>query len=165
MKKDNNIIFRVNSDLKDEFARIANERNVTVSELLTACMKDVVQRGKVPLYVNRFLPTVYRKEKKLDIVGIKKILNEIIEKQEKKNLISKAYLFGSYARGDETDESDIDIRVEADRGLTLIDVGNMRQDLIEATGKDIDLLVVHPKNMDQAFYENIRKDEICIYER
>lgn len=91
MKKDNNIIFRVNSDLKDEFARIANERNVTVSELLTACMKDVVQRGKVPLYVNRFLPTVFRKEKKLDIVGIKKILDEIIEKQEKKNLISKAY--------------------------------------------------------------------------
>ena len=87
------------------------------------------------------------------------------EKQEKKNLISKAYLFGSYARGEETDESDIDIRVEADKGLGLIDIGNMRLDMVEATGKDVDLLVVHPENMDPVFYQNIRKDEICIYER
>ena len=165
MQKDTNVIFRVNSELKDEFARIAQERNVSLSELLTGCMKDIVFRGKVPLYVNRFLPPVYRKEQKITVVLIKQLLNRIIQKQEKKNLISKAYLFGSYARGEETGKSDIDIRLEADRGLTLIDIGNMRQDLVEATGKDIDLLVVHPKNMDPAFYENIKKDEICIYER
>ena len=165
MNKDTNIIFRVNSDLKDDFAAIARDRNVSISELLTACMKDVTFRGKVPLYVNRFLPPVYRRENKLTIAKIKKILEETIEKQEKKNLIEKVYLFGSYARGEETEESDIDIRVEADRGLSLIDIGNMRLDIVEATGKEVDLLVVHPENMDSAFYQNIRKDEICIYER
>ena len=77
----------------------------------------------------------------------------------------KIILFGSYARGEETEESDIDIRVEADRGLGLIDIGNMRLDIVEATGKEVDLLAVHPENMDPAFYQNIRKDEICIYER
>ena len=49
MNKDANIIFRVNSELKDAFANIAKERNVSTSELLTACMKDIAFRGKVPL--------------------------------------------------------------------------------------------------------------------
>ena len=165
MTKDANIIFRVNSDLKDDFSAIAKGRGVSVSELLTACMRDVALRGKVPLYLNRFLPPVYEKENKLTISKIKRILDEVIEKQEKKNLISKAYLFGSYARGEETEQSDIDIRIEADKGLGLIDIGNMRLDIVEATGKEVDLLVVHPENMDPVFYQNIRKDEICIYER
>ena len=165
MNKDANIIFRVNSDLKDDFAAIARDRNVSISELLTACMKDVTFRGKVPLYVNRFLPPVYRKENKLTIAKIKKILDEIVEKQEKKNLIKKAYLFGSYARGEETDDSDIDIRIEADDDFSLIDIGNLRLDMVEATGKEVDLLAVHVENLDPGFYQNIRKDEICIYER
>ena len=165
MNKDANIIFRVNSDLKDDFSAIAKERGVSLSELLTACMRDITFRGKVPLYVNKYLPPIYEKENKLSIAKIKKLLDEVIEKQEKKKLISKAYLFGSYARGEETDESDIDIRIEADKGLGLIDIGNMRLDMVEATGKDVDLLVVHPENMDPVFYQNIRKDEICIYER
>ena len=47
----------------------------------------------------------------------------------------------------------------------MIDVGNIRKDISESIGKDVDLLVVKPENMDPAFYENIRKEEICIYER
>ena len=165
MTKDTNIIFRTDSVLKENVTKIAHERGVTLSQLINACLQDINHRGTIPLYVNKFLPPVYERENKLTIVKIKKILDEIIQKQEKKSLIKKVYLFGSYARGEETDESDVDIRVEAERGLTLIDIGNMRQDLVEAIGKDVDLLVVHPENMDPVFYERIRKDEICIYER
>ena len=165
MAKDTNIIFRTDSILKENVTKIAHDRGVTLSQLINASLQDINFRGFVPLYLNRFLPPVIEKENKLTIAKIKKILDEIIQKQEKKNLISKAYLFGSYARGEETGDSDIDLRVEADRGLTLIDIGNMRQDMVEATGKEIDLLVVHPENMDPVFYQNIRKDEICIYER
>ena len=118
MNKDANIIFRVNSDLKDDFSAIAKERGVSLSELLTACMRDITFRGKVPLYINRFLPPVYEKENKLTITKIKQIVCEIIEKSKKQDLISKVYLYGSYSRGEETEQSDIDLRMEADDELT-----------------------------------------------
>ena len=165
MNKDTNIIFRVNSDLKDDFAAIARDRNVSISELLTACMKDVTFRGKVPLYVNRFLPPIYRKENKLTIAKIKQIVCEAVEKSEKQELISKIYLYGSYSRGEETEESDIDLRMEADDKLTLIDIDKIRENVVLMTEKDVDLSVADPGDLDVAFYQKIRKDEICIYER
>jgi len=166
MEKDTNIILRVNSQLKENMANIAKKHNVTLSELLTACMLDLNSRKSMPLNIQRFLPNKFIKEnKKVTLAVIKLALEQAIKKREKGDLIKKGYLFGSYARGEETPKSDIDIRLEADRGLTLIDIGNMRQDIVEATGKDVDLLVVKPENMDPAFYQNIRKEEICIYER
>ena len=165
MNKDANIIFRVNSDLKDDFSAIAKERGVSLSELLTACMRDITFRGKVPLYVNKYLPPIYEKESRLTILKIKKIVNEIVQKMEKKNLITKVYLYGSYSRGEETSESDVDLRIEAERGLTLIDLGNLRQDLVDAFKKDVDLSAADPEDLDPKFYQNIKKDEICIYER
>ena len=165
MNKDTNIIFRVNSDLKDDFAAIARDRNVSISELLTACMKDVTFRGKVPLYINRFLPSVYQRENKLTIARIKQIVCESIEKSKKQDLISKVYLYGSYSRGEETEQSDIDLRMEADDALTFIDVDEIRENVVQMTGKDVDLSVAEPKDLDFAFYEKIRKDQICIYER
>ena len=41
----------------------------------------------------------------------------------------------------------------------------MRQDLAEKIGKDVDLLVIDPFKLDQDFYNTIRKEEICLYER
>lgn len=166
MQKDTNIILRVNSQLKANVANIAKKYNVSLSELLTACMLDLDSRKSMPLNIQRFLPNKFIKEnKKVTLPVIKLALEQAIKNREKGNLVKKGYLFGSYARGEETAKSDIDIRLEADRGLTLIDIGNMRKDIVEATGKEVDLLVVKPENMDPAFYQNIKKEEICIYER
>ena len=165
MEKDANIIFRINSKLKENVTRIARDRGVSLSQLINACLQDINHRGMIPLYVNKFLPPVYEKENKLTIAKIKKIIDEIIQKQEKKNLIKKVYLFGSYARGEENENSDLDLRLETDDGLTLIDIGNIRQDIVDVTDKEVDLLVAAPEDLDPMFYANVRKDEICIYER
>ena len=51
----------------------------------------------------------------------------------------KAALFGSYARGEETPESDIDIVVEMPEGASLFDVGGLQYELQEVLGKKVDL--------------------------
>ena len=165
MVKDTNVIFRINSMLKKNVTKIANDRGVSLSQLINACLMDIDRRGTIPLNINRFLPPVYTKENKLTIARIKKILNEIIQKNEKLKLIRKVYLYGSYSRGEETPESDIDLRMEADRGLTLIDLENFREEVVEKTGKDVDLSAADPEDLDEYFYNNIKKDEICLYER
>lgn len=166
MQKDTNIILRVNSQLKANVAELAKKHGVSLSQLLNACMLDLDTKQSIPINIKRFLPNKFIAEnRKVTIALIKFAFEQAIKKQEKKELIKKGYLFGSFARGEETKKSDIDIRLEADRGLTLVEIGNIRQDIVEATGRDVDLIVVKPDNMDPAFYQNIRKDEICIYER
>ena len=166
MEKDTNIILRVNSQLKENVAALAKKYDVSLSELINACLVELDKKQNVPLNIRRHLPNKYIEEKKrITIAIIKNALGQTIKKHKKHELIKKGYLFGSYARGEETAKSDIDIRLEADRGLTLFDVGNLRENIVEALGKEVDLLVIKPENMDPVFYENIKKDEICIYEQ
>ena len=75
--------------------------------------------------------------------------------------IEQVYLFGSYARGDATETSDCDFRIVGGNIRDLYDIAELRLDLEEALGKEIDLIIT--KNMNESFYEKIKDDEVKIY--
>ena len=54
--------------------------------------------------------------------------------------ITRAAIFGSYVRGEETQESDIDIVVDFPKGTTLFDVAEIKIQLEEVLGKPVDLV-------------------------
>lgn len=54
--------------------------------------------------------------------------------------ITHSAIFGSYARGENTPDSDIDILIEVPQGMTLFDLGGLQMDLEEALGKKVDLI-------------------------
>ena len=54
--------------------------------------------------------------------------------------ISRAALFGSYARGEARSESDLDILVDMPSGKTLFDLVELKLELEEALGMKVDLL-------------------------
>lgn len=58
--------------------------------------------------------------------------------------ILKAWVFGSFARGEETPLSDIDILFQPDRSsgkpFTLFTIGNMYVELKELLGREVDLV-------------------------
>lgn len=57
--------------------------------------------------------------------------------------VLKAWLFGSYARGEERPDSDVDILFVPDRSgkpFTLFTMGGMYMDLKELLGREIDLV-------------------------
>ena len=81
------------------------------------------------------------------------------------------YVFGSYARNEATDESDIDILIDR-TGSTikgLFDMGNLYHDLRESIGREIDLVTTHTleqkstRNRTPAFVEALQKERIQIY--
>lgn len=86
--------------------------------------------------------------------------------------IPAVYLFGSYARGTATEESDVDLLVDtAGTKLTnLFALGGLYCDLEDALGKEIDLVTVdtleQPARMpsDLLFRNNVRKDMMSIYD-
>ena len=92
--------------------------------------------------------------------------------------IEKAYLFGSYARGEATIDSDIDIMIKIrdnDDSFGLIKLSSLENDLMKALGKEVDVIIegtytdeiqYDGENIKQAkeiFYSNVRKDMVEIY--
>ena len=50
-------------------------------------------------------------------------------------------VFGSYARGEMNENSDIDILVDLDQNISLLDLGGAYMDLKEALNRKIDLIL------------------------
>ena len=80
--------------------------------------------------------------------------------------VVKAWLFGSYSRGEQTEESDIDILVDFDREhatIGLFEYVRMINKLKALTGKEIDL--VENGSLLPFADETAQRDKLLIYER
>ena len=98
---------------------------------------------------------------------IKERVNPVAQKYG----LRAVYIFGSYARNEADDDSDIDILIDRTgssvRGL--FDMGNLYHDLRESIGRDIDLVTTHTlkqkstQNRVPAFVEAVQSERIQIY--
>lgn len=80
--------------------------------------------------------------------------------------VLKAWLFGSFARGEETPTSDVDIPFVPDRSgkpFTLFTHGGMYMDLKELLGREVDL--IEEGSLRPYAVESANRDKILIYER
>ncbi|NVM01172.1 MAG: nucleotidyltransferase family protein [Candidatus Helarchaeota archaeon] len=75
---------------------------------------------------------------------------------------SKIAIFGSYARGNNDLESDIDIIVEFSEGKSLLDHVKIERELSEELEIKVDLLT--EKSISQYLIEDIKKEMEVIYE-
>ena len=88
-------------------------------------------------------------------------LQSIIVPLAQKYGAERIFLFGSYARGDMTNSSDINLRIDKGsiRGLAL---AGLLVDLEDALGIPVDLIPT--TSLDSRFLESIHPDEVLIYE-
>lgn len=88
-------------------------------------------------------------------------LQSIIVPLAQKYGAERIFLFGSYARGNMTNSSDIDLRIDKGsiRGLAL---AGLLVDLEDALGIPVDLIPT--TSLDSRFLESIHPDEVLIYE-
>ena len=88
-------------------------------------------------------------------------LKAIIIPIAKKYGIQTVYLFGSMARGDGDENSDIDLRIEKGELKGLFALGGFHAEISEALQKDVD--VVTTGSLDQEFLDEIKEDEVLLY--
>ena len=87
---------------------------------------------------------------------IKTIIIPIAEKYG----VLRIYLFGSYARGDNTENSDVDLRI--DKGnVKGMEMAALLLDLEDALGKSVDL--ISTTTLDEQFLNSISKEEQLLY--
>jgi len=93
--------------------------------------------------------------KKEKIAKIKKPIIDIL----KKHGVKKAGIFGSYARGEEKDDSDIDILIQPTKNMG-IEFIEIKLELEDKLGKKVDLVSYKGINLHLKKY--ILKDEVKI---
>lgn len=78
--------------------------------------------------------------------------------------VSEAYLFGSFARGEQTPESDIDLHLVCGTTMTFGALLELSHELERELGRKVDIITNPPEHMRPAFRKSIEQDEVRVYE-
>lgn len=84
--------------------------------------------------------------------------------------IDRVWLFGSYARGEATEDSDVDLLIHRKNTMSMFELGGVYEDLTDVLLKNIDLLtessLYHNINMphNKNLRYHIEKERVMIYE-
>lgn len=92
-------------------------------------------------------------------LAIKKKIIPILKRQG----VLKAAIFGSFARGEETKNSDLDLLVRMPKNKTFLDMAGLKVELEDKLGRDVDLVeydTIRPLIKDQ-----VLRDKKEIYEK
>lgn len=91
----------------------------------------------------------------LSIKQIKQIIKPIFNKYDIKDI----NLFGSYARGEANNNSDIDIYCERGKAITFLDQAELIDKLQNALNKKVDI-IFNTATLQDGFMQNIKEDLI-----
>ena len=98
------------------------------------------------------------KEKVMSITDITYIVKPLADKYN----IQQVYLFGSYARKEATEDSDIDILVCGGDRFKLTMVFAFAEELRKAFNKDVDVFEINEINQESDFYKTIMKERVLV---
>ena len=92
-------------------------------------------------------------------------MQQLIANYFKTQPVLKAWIFGSYSRGEQREDSDVDILIQVDRSqpVGLFKLSGMHLDLQDLLGLPVDLVTV--KGLMDFARESVDRDKILIYER
>ena len=77
--------------------------------------------------------------------------------------VREAYLFGSFARGEQTPESDIDLRLVCGDSMTFGTLYELSLELEKELGRKVDIVTNPPEHMRPAFRKSIEQHEMQLY--
>jgi predicted nucleotidyltransferase len=76
--------------------------------------------------------------------------------------IREIYLFGSYARGEADEESDLDFLVYGGDKFKRTMIFAFAEELREILKKDVDVFEIHEVNQESDFYKTILKERVLV---
>ena len=97
-------------------------------------------------------------DKIFTITDIKALVKPIAEKYN----VDEIYLFGSYARNEANQNSDLDFLVFGGRNFKLTMIFSLAEELRAILNKNVDLFEINEINQDSEFYKTIMKERLRV---
>ena len=89
-------------------------------------------------------------------------INRFVRPIAEKYHVKEIYLFGSYARGEADENSDLDFLVFGGKNFKLTMIFSLAEDLREVLNKKVDVFEISEINQDSDFYKTIMKERILV---
>lgn len=96
----------------------------------------------------------------ITLVDISAAVSRVLSRYD----VREAYLFGSFARGDQTPDSDIDLRLVCGDSMTFGTLSEISLELEKELGREVEIVTNPPEHMRPSFRKNIEQDEVRLYE-
>ena len=92
---------------------------------------------------------------KIELESLLKEINQVVR-------ASSIYLFGSYARGEADENSDLDFLVFGGEGFKLTSILALGEELREVLKKKVDIFEIREVNQDSEFYRTIMREKVFV---
>ena len=89
-------------------------------------------------------------------------INRFVRPIAEKYHVKEIYLFGSYARGEADENSDLDFLVFGGKNFKLTMIFSLAEDLREILNKKVDVFEISEINQDSDFYKTIMKERVLV---
>ena len=90
-------------------------------------------------------------------------LHQVISEIAKKHGVAKVWLFGSYARNEANESSDIDLLIEKGKLETYIDIFRFQFEIENYFKKSVDIVTTEAIKNEYFLLKNRKKDGIKLY--
>ena len=153
---------------REQIIKLAHYFRVNESDLLVIWLSDKLvyeiadeQVALKALHAAK-VQVAYQSYRKTDV---KMVIDSIVNYFEKTDYVSKAWIFGSFARGEDDYLSDVDVMIDvpADANFSLFDLAEIQYQLEKLIQKKVDLVM--KQGIKPHIMERILPDLKMIYER
>lgn len=141
---------RMKPELKRQFKKFCADMGLSMTEAF-----NLLAQRAISEYKN---PELTKEDNTLMLDEIKVLVSSLVKKYN----AEYAILFGSYARGEATRESDIDIIIVGGKNFSALDVLAFGEELRELTGKKVDAFELREVEKNTEFYQNILREGVKI---
>ena len=155
----------IEKELVDLLAK-KNESEINVKNYFQRVMEVYpVNKSKLRRYASRRGLTEELSARLASLDNSRLSMFSDVQKYLAKTAITKAWVFGSFARGEETPESDLDLLVDYDKDvqISLLDIVRNKLDLETITHREVDLIT--NGSLKPFAVESANRDKYLIYER
>lgn len=89
-------------------------------------------------------------------------INRLVKPLADKYRAKEIYLFGSYARGEADEDSDLNFLVYGGEDFKLTNILALGEELREVLKKKVDIFEIREVNQDSDFYKTIMKEKVLV---
>jgi predicted nucleotidyltransferase len=162
MEKDAFISVRVNKETKEKAAALLDNFGYSLSSYINVILEEMVKEGYPQLHLIKALRSAEPLNNTLTLLEIK---DYVAAASVSEPHILKVFLFGSYARGQATGESDVDLHLVSDGTMSLTDLIAFEKRLSDGLGKKVDVVGSAHNAAPNEFQKMIQPEEIPLYEK